>query len=44
MLALLDRLGIGDKLYERLESLSGGEQQRWHWRAPSTRNRCCARR
>ncbi|MEZ6004206.1 MAG: ATP-binding cassette domain-containing protein [Planctomycetota bacterium] len=28
VLALLDRLGIGDKLYERLESLSGGEQQR----------------
>lgn len=26
--ALLDRLGVADKLYERVDSLSGGEQQR----------------
>jgi len=26
--AILDRLGIGDKLFQRVDSLSGGEQQR----------------
>lgn len=28
VLALLDRLGIGDKLFQRVDTLSGGQQQR----------------